>query len=306
MSASAFSAAPTAAPAPRPAPPPRPRADPAGRARPAAAVSSSTSAPARAAGRLQRRRRARAPRAGRARRAAHGRQQRLRRRRRRRAAARWVRASSRPTVSCWPCTSSSSVAELAQHADAGRLVVDEGAAAAVGGQLPAQHQVLARVVGQALARRAAPRPGWSGGGAKTAVATACAAPRPHQARRRRARRWPAPARPRMIDLPAPVSPVSAVRPGPDGQVQRLDQHHVADAEADQHGGAGQPTRAADQPPPSRPRRAAPARRGARRRRAGRGSVSRRVGVGVPGVAGVVVAEHRAVALRASSIRPSVR
>jgi hypothetical protein len=39
----------------------------------------------------------------------------------------------------------------------------------------------------------------------------------------------------MIDLPAPVSPVRAVRPGPDREVQGLDQDHVANAQADQHG-----------------------------------------------------------------------
>ena len=36
----------------------------------------------------------------------------------------------------------------------------------------------------------------------------------------------------MIDLPAPVSPVSTLKPGAEGQVQRVDDGQVADAQFD--------------------------------------------------------------------------
>ena len=102
-------------------------------------------------------------------------------RRRRRAAAGGCAASSRPTVSCWPCTSSSSAPSSRSTADAGRLVVDEGARAAVGAQRAAQHQVLVRRVVQALLLQHGPDGDGRAPGAKMAVADAWLGAAAHQA-----------------------------------------------------------------------------------------------------------------------------
>ena len=80
-------------------------------------------------------------------------------------------------------------ADRAQHLHADRLVVDEGAGAAVGELDAAQDEVAVGVdIGAPSAMR---RAGWSAGRSKTAVTWPCGSPVAHERRRRRARRAPA-------------------------------------------------------------------------------------------------------------------
>ena len=98
---------------------------------------------------------------------------------------------------------------------------------------PAKHQVLAWRRGQALVLEQSPdsMPGAGATRPRRWPAPRPAAPDQHP----RARRSSRPRASRMIDLPAPVSPVSAVRPGAERQIEAVDQHQIADAEASQHG-----------------------------------------------------------------------
>ncbi len=91
------------------------------------------------------------------------------------------------------------------HADAGGLVVDEGARAAVSGQLPAQDQVFGRIGRQALFLEIDPD-GMAGRRGKPGQRrTSPASARAPVARPRASR---------TMDFPAPVSPVRAVMPSP--------------------------------------------------------------------------------------------
>ena len=108
-------------------------------------------------------------------------------------------------------------AGAAQQRHPHRLVVEERAGAAVA--RPARGAARSRPPPPAPARPAARRPGGPAAGRSTAVTLACSAPvrtSPASAR--------APsARPRLssrMDLPAPVSPVSTVRPGPNPRSSR--------------------------------------------------------------------------------------
>ena len=101
-------------------------------------------------------------------------------------------------------------AQVLQQAHAHRLVIDEGAAAPVAGQGPAQHDLFACA---SIAWSRQQRPGGmallrlehGGGGALRRARRARAArPRPPTAR---------PSESSRMDLPAPVSPVSTFRPG---------------------------------------------------------------------------------------------
>ena len=126
------------------------------------------------------------------------------------------------------------VADLAQHRGAGRLVVDEGAAAAIGGEGAAQDQVLVAGVGKALLLQHVPG-GMAG----------------RQGEDRRDRRLgraaahEAGVRPRTDRQAQAVEDDRLACPGlagergqarADGQVQGLDEHDVADPKSDQHGG----------------------------------------------------------------------
>ncbi len=124
-------------------------------------------------------------------------------------------------------------AQLLQHAHAHGLVVDEGARAAVGGHLAAQHQVLARLAGHALVGQQRPgavfgRKVEHGGGHGLGGAVT------HQAGVAARARGQAQG----------VEHDGLARAGLAGErgqasaglkVQRLDQHHIADVQADQHG-----------------------------------------------------------------------
>ena len=124
------------------------------------------------------------------------------------------------------------VADRAQGLDADRLVIDEGAAAAVGHLHAAQDQVALDV--EALFGGGNRGRDGSAGGSKTATTCPCAwpertrapSPRPPSASEKASRR---------MDLPAPVSPVSTVRPGAEIELQPVDQDDVADRELNQHG-----------------------------------------------------------------------
>ena len=115
---------------------------------------------------------------------------------------------SSPRCSSWPCTSTSRSPSWRSRPCRRRHVVDEGAAAAVSGHDPAQDQLaLERDAVLSSSRACAARLGrlelrddraLLGAGADQARS-----PRPPRARPRASR---------MIDLPAPVSPVSTDRP----------------------------------------------------------------------------------------------
>ncbi len=98
--------------------------------------------------------------------------------------------------------------ELPHHLHADRLVVDEGARAAVGKLHPAQDQFVLGgdvVGGEDLARR------MLGGDLEHGGDLPLLQPLAHQASDRRGRRAPARSASSRIDLPAPVSPVSTAR-----------------------------------------------------------------------------------------------
>jgi hypothetical protein len=125
------------------------------------------------------------------------------------------------------------VADLLEHADARRLVVDEGARPAVGAQCTAQHKVLLAVIGQALVFQQVPdRVGRfrSEGGGGHGLGRAA----PHEARLgARAGRQP-----QGVEDDGLARPRLAGERGQawaDGEVQGLDQHHVPDRQTDQHG-----------------------------------------------------------------------
>ena len=106
---------------------------------------------------------------------------------------RWVRASSRPTVSCWPCTSSSSAPRSRSTPTLVGLVVDEGAGAAVGAELRGAAPGPRRGRRPGPCRPDRPRPG----GRRRARRWRWPRPGPRRgapARRRPARRWPGPGR----------------------------------------------------------------------------------------------------------------
>jgi hypothetical protein len=124
------------------------------------------------------------------------------------------------------------VAQLLQHAHAGGLVVHEGAAATVGAQRAAQHQVLVAGVGQPLGLEQLPHRMVGRG-------------REHR-RGDRLRRAPA-HQPGVRALAGGeaqrIQDDGLARAGfagergearADGEVQRLDQHDVADLQPDQH------------------------------------------------------------------------
>jgi hypothetical protein len=106
-------------------------------------------------------------------------------------------------------------AELAQHSRRDRLVVDEGAAAAVRLDQPADDQRLAAVAGRPFSSSSASA-GWPAARSKATLTEACFWPlrtRPLSARLPSA----SPSASSRIDLPAPVSPVSTPRPGPNSR-----------------------------------------------------------------------------------------
>ena len=123
--------------------------------------------------------------------------------------ARWVAASTSARSSCWPWISTSAAPSALQRLHAHRLVVDEGARAAVGELHAAQDQfVLGRDVVAAMQRA---RPDGPRGSSKAAVTCPCSAPWRTSAASPRAPSASAKASSR-IDLPAPVSPVSTASP----------------------------------------------------------------------------------------------
>ncbi len=110
------------------------------------------------------------------------------------------------------------VAELAQQADARRLVIDKGAAAAVGAQKPAQHNRVAVAV-ERRPRAGSRSAGWLRPTANSAVTAASPAPSrtsPASARLPSA----SPSASSRIDFPAPVSPVSTQSPGRNARSSR--------------------------------------------------------------------------------------
>ena len=128
-------------------------------------------------------------------------------------------------------------AELAEQRHRDRLVVDEGAAAPVAALDAAEDQVAVGL-DAALGEQARGRDGRRAT-SKTAVTSPCSAPcrtsalspRPPSASDSASSR---------IDLPAPVSPVSTVRPCVEIDVQAVDEDDVADREGDEHGLTGGP------------------------------------------------------------------
>ena len=121
------------------------------------------------------------------------------------------------------------VGERAQRLGRDAAVVDPGLPAAVGARRCGAGSARRRPGSPASASTAARRM-VRGRGANAAVTSPCAAPartsppRPRQPSTK-------PRQSSRIDLPAPVSPVSTLRPGRKSQLRRLDQHHVADRRA---------------------------------------------------------------------------
>ena len=148
-------------------------------------------------------------------------------RRRRRAAPGGRAASSSPRSSLLAVQLDQRVGERPQRLGRDPPVVDPGLAPAVGGRGAAQDQLVAggqarlleqrprRVAGPAAGTPATPRP-------RSAPART-SPPRPRQPSTK-------PRQSSRIDLPAPVSPVSTLRPGRKRSSARLDQQHVADRE----------------------------------------------------------------------------
>ena len=123
-------------------------------------------------------------------------------------------------------------AERLEHLRADRLVVDEGAGAAVGELHAAQDQlVLGRDV---VLRRAACAPDAFVGRSNAAVTWPCSAPWRTSATSPRAPSASAKASSR-IDLPAPVSPVSTDEAVGEIDIEPVDQNDVADREPGEHG-----------------------------------------------------------------------
>ena len=125
------------------------------------------------------------------------------------------------------------LAELTQHRHADPLVVDEGARAAVRGQLAAQHQILVAFEGDALVFQISPdgvigRRREDGGGGRLRTAPA------DQARLGPRARGQAQG---VQDDGLARAGLAGKRgqAGPDRKIQRLDQDDVANAKADQHG-----------------------------------------------------------------------
>ena len=123
-------------------------------------------------------------------------------------------------------------AEALEHLHADRLVVDEGARAAVGELHAAQDQLV-------LGRRCRWPPGARAPGGRrqrrtAAVTWPCSAPWRTSAASPRAPSASANASSR-IDLPAPVSPVSTDKPAGEIDVEPVDQDDVADRKPGQHG-----------------------------------------------------------------------
>ena len=110
------------------------------------------------------------------------------------------------------------VADLAQQADAGRLVVDEGAAGPVGLTGGAEHHFALRLDALFVEERQARR--GRRAASKAAVDDAASAPGPHQAAQSPRAPSASPSASSRIDLPAPVSPVSTVSPGPNARSSR--------------------------------------------------------------------------------------
>lgn len=125
------------------------------------------------------------------------------------------------------------LAQLAQHGGAGRLVVDEGAAAAVGAKRPAQHQVLAAIVGDALVFQHVPDRvvgRWREHSRHRRLGSALAHQPCVSAR--------ADGQAQAVEddrLARPSFTSQRRQPRADGQVQGLDEHDVADPKSDQHG-----------------------------------------------------------------------
>jgi hypothetical protein len=121
---------------------------------------------------------------------------------------RWPATSISARSSCWPWISASSPPELSQQGDAHRLIVDERAAAALGILDAADDDLASGLQPVASSSR---RAAWPAGTANAAVTmprsapvrtTPACAPAPERQPRASSR----------IDFPAPVSPVSTVRP----------------------------------------------------------------------------------------------
>ena len=131
----------------------------------------------------------------------------------------------------WPSISTSMSPSWRSRPTLDRLVVDEGAAAAVGADLRGAGSAAVAV--EALLGAGARAPDGRGDRSNSAVTLACAAPgrtRPLSARPPSAR----PSASSRIDLPAPVSPVSTRQARREGEVEPVDQHDVADRQAEQH------------------------------------------------------------------------
>ena len=126
-------------------------------------------------------------------------------------------------------------AQFTQHAHANRLVVDEGPRATVGGDLAAQHQRLARLGGHALVGQQ-DAGGMCGGQVEHRRRHGLGRAVAHQPRVAAGAAGQA----QSVEHDGLAGPGLAGQGGqPDArlQVQRLDQHHVADVQADQHAGA---------------------------------------------------------------------
>ena len=147
--------------------------------------------------------------------------------------AAWLAGSAKPICSCWPCTSTSS--EDARRSSA----TPTGWSLMNARVRPSLASTRRSTTSPSASRPCSESSGVSGcpaGGAKQAVTLAWSAP----ARTNPASALAPSARPRLssrIDLPAPVSPVSTVSPGPNDKVQSLDQHDVANGESGEHAAA---------------------------------------------------------------------
>ena len=138
-------------------------------------------------------------------------------------------------------------AERLQGLHADRLVVDEGAGAAVGELHAAQDQ---RLVGGDVASDSSFRAGCFGGSSNMAVTWPCSTPWRTSVASPRAPSASAKASSR-IDLPAPVSPVSTDKPRREVEVEPVDQHDVADRKPGEHAASlkGSAVRIRQRPPP---------------------------------------------------------
>ena len=149
--------------------------------------------------------------------------------------ARCVAGSTSARSSCWPWISTSVGADRAQHLHAHRLVVDEGAGAAVRELHAAQDEVAVGVDLGALRRCGAP----DGRRARSKTAVTCPCGSPWRTRPPSPRAPSASAKAsRRIDLPAPVSPVRTERPSSKSSSSRSIRTMSRIASCDEHPRSG--------------------------------------------------------------------